>query len=71
MLRVLATLLTDGKGVEWRKIEMEGRTLKAMQGQWTSILSQIRDLNISGDGASTTPAKPRAGKSKSPTSHLA
>ncbi|KAF9881807.1 hypothetical protein CkaCkLH20_00953 [Colletotrichum karsti] len=65
LLRIIASILPDGKGVEWKKIEMEGRTLKAMQGQWTAIQAQIRDLNINSDSPAT-PAKPRAPRKKTP-----
>ncbi|KZL88355.1 hypothetical protein CI238_11709 [Colletotrichum incanum] len=54
VLRVLATQLPEGKGVDWKSIAMPNRTLKAMQGQWTSIVAQMRDLNT--DGGSEAPA---------------
>ncbi|KAK2063494.1 hypothetical protein LY76DRAFT_632593 [Colletotrichum caudatum] len=50
VLRVLATVLTDGRGVEWKHVQMPGRTLKALQGQWTSIIAQMRDLNTEDGG---------------------
>ncbi|KAL0944361.1 uncharacterized protein CTRU02_202248 [Colletotrichum truncatum] len=58
MMRILASLLPDGKGVEWKNINMPGRTVKAMQNQWTTILAQMRELNMGGDESS--PSKPRA-----------
>ncbi|WDK11576.1 hypothetical protein CGRA01v4_02855 [Colletotrichum graminicola] len=59
VLRVLATLLTEGKSVEWKSVNMPNRTLKAMQGQWTSILAQMRDLNTDGGDAPAPKAKTR------------
>ncbi|EFQ27734.1 uncharacterized protein GLRG_02878 [Colletotrichum graminicola M1.001] len=69
VLRVLATLLTEGKSVEWKSVNMPNRTLKAMQGQWTSILAQMRDLNTDGGDAPAPKAKtplkkPAAAKKK-------
>lgn len=73
LLRVLASVLPEGKGVDWKNVNMPGRTQKALQHQWTTVLAQIRDLNIGGDGTVTTPAKPRAGgfsqSFKSPIAH--
>ncbi|GJC79191.1 hypothetical protein ColLi_02029 [Colletotrichum liriopes] len=55
VLRVLATQLSDGKGVDWKSINMPNRTLKAMQGQWTSILAQMRELNTIDGGDAPAP----------------
>ncbi|KAF4823709.1 hypothetical protein CGCSCA5_v001381 [Colletotrichum siamense] len=66
LLRVLASVLPEGKGVDWKNVNMPGRTQKALQHQWTTVLAQIRDLNIGGDGTVTTPAKPRAARKKTP-----
>lgn len=59
MLRVLSTLLPDGKGVEWKNISMPGRTLKAIQGQWTAIVKEMRDLNTDGEGNPPPKARTR------------
>ncbi|KAK2032406.1 hypothetical protein LX32DRAFT_650022 [Colletotrichum zoysiae] len=55
VLRVLATVLPDGRGVDWKNIQMSGRTLKALQGQWTSITAQMRDLNTEDGGDAPVP----------------
>ncbi|OLN88301.1 hypothetical protein CCHL11_00424 [Colletotrichum chlorophyti] len=63
-LRILATLLPEGKGIEWKNINMPNRTLKAVQGQWTAMVAQMRDLNDGGEGSSFTP-KSRGSRKKS------
>ncbi|TIC99033.1 hypothetical protein CH35J_005473 [Colletotrichum higginsianum] len=55
LLRVLAVLLPDGKGVDWKNINMPNRTLKAIQGQWTSIVVQMRELGMEGEGNTAAP----------------
>ncbi|GKT48644.1 uncharacterized protein ColSpa_08825 [Colletotrichum spaethianum] len=55
VLRVLATHLPDGKGVDWKSINMPNRTLKAMQGQWTSITAMMREINAGDGGDASTP----------------
>ncbi|KAK1597326.1 uncharacterized protein LY79DRAFT_576632 [Colletotrichum navitas] len=67
VLRVLATILTEGRGVDWKGVNMPNRTLKAMQGQWTSILAQMRDLNTEDGGdAPASKAKTREPSLPSP-----
>ncbi|KAK1699856.1 hypothetical protein BDP55DRAFT_723491 [Colletotrichum godetiae] len=58
VLRVLATVLPEGKGVEWKNVSMEGRTTKALQGQWTAIVAQMRELNTGENGEAPAP-KPK------------
>ncbi|KAF6814185.1 hypothetical protein CSOJ01_04239 [Colletotrichum sojae] len=58
LLRVLKSAYSDGKGPDWKTINMPGRTTKALQHQWASVTAQMRDLDIGGHG--TPPAKPRA-----------
>ncbi|KAK1506821.1 hypothetical protein CTAM01_03153 [Colletotrichum tamarilloi] len=55
VLRVLATVLPDGKGVDWKNVNMEGRTLKALQGQWTAIIAQMREINTGENGEAAAP----------------
>ncbi|WQF80257.1 hypothetical protein CDEST_05271 [Colletotrichum destructivum] len=55
LLRVLAVLLPDGKGVDWKNINMPNRTLKAIQAQWTSIIVQMRELGMEGEGNTAAP----------------
>ncbi|KAK1988547.1 hypothetical protein LZ30DRAFT_683806 [Colletotrichum cereale] len=58
------------KKVEWKNVSsMPNRTLKAVQGQWTSIIAQMRDLSSEdGDDApapkAKTPRKKPASKKK-------
>lgn len=58
LLRVLKSAYSDGKGPDWKTINMPGRTTKALQHQWASVTAQMRDLDAGGDGAA--PAKPRS-----------
>lgn len=34
---------------------MEGRTLKALQGQWTAIIAQMREINTGENGEAAAP----------------
>lgn len=65
LLRVLASVLPEGKGVDWKKVNMPNRTPKSLQHQWTTVVAQMRDLNVGGDGA--LPAKPRTRGSPCPS----
>ncbi|KAK2011004.1 hypothetical protein LZ32DRAFT_692876 [Colletotrichum eremochloae] len=63
-LRILATVLPDGKGVDWKSFgPMPNRTLKAVQGQWTSMVAQMRDLNTE-DGVDAPAPKSKTPRKK-------
>lgn len=55
-------MLPDGKGVDWKNVNMEGRTLKALQGQWTAIIAQMREINT-GENGEAAALKPKTRKS--------
>jgi hypothetical protein len=64
----------DSKSIDWSKINMEGRTRKALQGQWTKVAKDLakidgqmpnEDENRNGTPApKKTPKAPRASTRK-------
>ncbi|KAK4080392.1 hypothetical protein Trihar35433_1497 [Trichoderma harzianum] len=62
LLRIVAQLKGDGRGIKWEKINIPGRTVKSLQNMWTKINKQINDFEArenSGEGSLVIPAKPR------------
>lgn len=44
LLRIVYSQLPEGKGVDWTKIKMPGRTSRAMKGQWGKIVQSFGPL---------------------------
>ncbi|KAK4068543.1 uncharacterized protein Triagg1_7191 [Trichoderma aggressivum f. europaeum] len=62
LLRIVAQLKGDGRGIKWEKINIPGRTVKSLQNMWTKINKQINDFEArenSGEDFVVVPAKPR------------
>ncbi|KAF5963353.1 hypothetical protein FBULB1_13440 [Fusarium bulbicola] len=59
LLRIIAQLKPEGKSINWSEINMEGRTVKSLQNQWTFFNKKIEAFKAqSNDGsAPSTPAK--------------
>ncbi|KAG5755478.1 hypothetical protein H9Q69_012210 [Fusarium xylarioides] len=59
LLRIIAQLKPEGKSINWSEINMEGRTVKSLQNQWTFFNKKIEAFKAqSNDGSSpSTPAK--------------
>ncbi|KAH7248749.1 uncharacterized protein BKA55DRAFT_690866 [Fusarium redolens] len=59
LLRIIAQLKPEGKSINWSEINMEGRTVKSLQNQWTFFNKKIEAFkNQAADGsAPATPAK--------------
>ncbi|RBQ72935.1 hypothetical protein FVER53590_06083 [Fusarium verticillioides] len=59
LLRIIAQLKPEGKSINWSEINMEGRTVKSLQNQWTFFNKKIEAFKAqSTDGSSpSTPAK--------------
>ncbi|KAF5592277.1 hypothetical protein FPCIR_5766 [Fusarium pseudocircinatum] len=59
LLRIIAQLKPEGKSINWSEINMEGRTVKSLQNQWTFFNKKIEAFKTqSNDGsAPSTPAK--------------
>ncbi|KAL7938143.1 hypothetical protein V8C35DRAFT_330170 [Trichoderma chlorosporum] len=61
LLRIVAQLKGDGRGIKWEKINIPGRTVKSLQNMWTKINKQINDFEArekSGEDV-VMPTKPR------------
>ncbi|KKP05033.1 hypothetical protein THAR02_02820 [Trichoderma harzianum] len=62
LLRIVAQLKGDGRGIKWEKIVIPGRTPKSLKNMWTKINKQINDFEArenSGEGFLVVPATPR------------
>ncbi|KAL6836391.1 hypothetical protein J3E69DRAFT_27474 [Trichoderma sp. SZMC 28015] len=62
LLRIVAQLKGDGRGIKWEKINIPGRTVKSLQNMWTKINKQINDFEArenSGEGSLVIPTRPR------------
>ncbi|KAL7950296.1 hypothetical protein V8C42DRAFT_195014 [Trichoderma barbatum] len=63
LLRIVAQLKGDGRGIKWEKIHIPGRTVKSLQNMWSKINKQINEFEArenSGEGSAViVPAKPR------------
>ncbi|OPB38403.1 hypothetical protein A0O28_0015080 [Trichoderma guizhouense] len=62
LLRIVAQLKGDGRGIKWEKIVIPGRTPKSLKNMWTKINKQINDFEArenSGEGSLVVPATPR------------
>ncbi|KAL7916077.1 hypothetical protein GGI35DRAFT_18012 [Trichoderma velutinum] len=62
LLRIVAQLKGDGRGIKWEKINIPGRTVKSLQNMWSKINKQINDFEArenSGEGFVVVPAKPK------------
>ncbi|KAF4500891.1 hypothetical protein FAGAP_2906 [Fusarium agapanthi] len=59
LLRIIAQLKPEGKSINWSEINMEGRTVKSLQNQWTFFNKKIEAFKAqSNDGSlPSTPAK--------------
>ncbi|KAI1011581.1 hypothetical protein LB504_002330 [Fusarium proliferatum] len=59
LLRIIAQLKPEGKSINWSEINMEGRTVKSLQNQWTFFNKKIEAFKAqSNDGSSpSTPVK--------------
>lgn len=44
LLRIVAQLKGDGRGIKWEKINIPGRTPKSLQNMWTKINKQINEF---------------------------
>ncbi|KAJ4138271.1 hypothetical protein NW768_002092 [Fusarium equiseti] len=70
LLRIIAQLKSDGKGINWNEIQMEGRTMKSLQNQWTAFnkrIEAIKQTNLdSPPPPKKTPGRKRAPKVKAP-----
>lgn len=56
LLRMIAHLKDDSKTINWKEINMRGRSLKSLQGQWTKVNKALAELEKLGD-APMTPSK--------------
>ncbi|KAK3177820.1 hypothetical protein K4F52_009424 [Lecanicillium sp. MT-2017a] len=56
LLRMIAHLKDDSKAINWKEINMRGRSLKSLQGQWTKVNKALAELEKLGD-APMTPSK--------------
>ncbi|KAF4437401.1 hypothetical protein F53441_13035 [Fusarium austroafricanum] len=68
LLRIIAQLKPEGKGINWSEIHMEGRTVKSLQNQWTAFnkkMEAYKQQSADG-GAVTTPAKKTPGRKRGP-----
>ncbi|KAM0350280.1 hypothetical protein ACHAPU_003447 [Fusarium lateritium] len=59
LLRIIAQLKPEGKGINWSEIHMEGRTVKSLQNQWTFFNKRIEVYrnNPADDSAPAIPVK--------------
>ncbi|KAH7238269.1 hypothetical protein BKA59DRAFT_240574 [Fusarium tricinctum] len=71
LLRIIAQLKPEGKGINWSEIHMEGRTVKSLQNQWTAFNKKMEAYKHgSADGSAPatpikrTPARKRTPKAK-------
>ncbi|KAH7189465.1 uncharacterized protein B0J16DRAFT_115710 [Fusarium flagelliforme] len=70
LLRIIAQLKSDGKGINWNEIQMEGRTMKSLQNQWTAFNKRIESIKQTNADSppppKKTPGRKRAPKVKAP-----
>ncbi|CAJ0549604.1 Ff.00g032170.m01.CDS01 [Fusarium sp. VM40] len=71
LLRIIAQLKPEGKGINWSEIHMEGRTVKSLQNQWTAFNKKMEAYKHGSTDGSTpstpmkrTPARKRTPKAK-------
>ncbi|KAJ4011658.1 hypothetical protein NW752_008666 [Fusarium irregulare] len=65
LLRIIAQLKSDGKSINWNEIQMEGRTSKSLQNQWTAFnkrIDAIKQTNLD----SPPPPKKTPGRKRGP-----
>lgn len=55
-LRILAQL-KGTKSIDWKVINMPGRTVKSLQNQWTKYVKEMEALDIGTPSGETTPKK--------------
>ncbi|KAL4723137.1 hypothetical protein ACLX1H_009627 [Fusarium chlamydosporum] len=65
LLRIIAQLKPEGKGINWNEINMEGRTVKSLQNQWTFFNKRIEALRQQ-SADSPAPAKKTPGRKRGP-----
>ncbi|RGP79456.1 hypothetical protein FLONG3_2417 [Fusarium longipes] len=61
LLRIVAHLKPEGKGINWNEITMEGRTMKSLQNQWTAFNKRIEAIKQQSADAPAPPAKKTPG----------
>ncbi|KAI7771095.1 hypothetical protein LZL87_004882 [Fusarium oxysporum] len=68
LLRIIAQLKPEGKSINWSEINMEGRTVKSLQNQWTFFNKKIEAFKSqAADGsAPSTPAKKNSARKRGP-----
>ncbi|RGP73492.1 hypothetical protein FSPOR_2074 [Fusarium sporotrichioides] len=71
LLRIIAQLKPEGKSINWNEINMEGRTMKSLQNQWTAFNKKIDALkqqsaDSPSPAAKKTPGRKRGPKPKTP-----
>ncbi|KAF4950962.1 hypothetical protein FGADI_7834 [Fusarium gaditjirri] len=72
LLRIIAQLKPEGKSINWSDINMEGRTVKSLQNQWTFFNKKIEAFKTQSNDGSTpstpvkkaTPGRKRGSKAK-------
>ncbi|ENH63377.1 hypothetical protein FOC1_g10009272 [Fusarium oxysporum f. sp. cubense race 1] len=59
LLRIIAQLKPEGKSINWSEINMEGRTVKSLQNQWTFFNKKLEAFKTQSNDGSTpsTPTK--------------
>ncbi|KAF5691108.1 hypothetical protein FCIRC_516 [Fusarium circinatum] len=61
LLRIIAQLKPEGKSINWSEINMEGRTVKSLQNQWTFFNKKIEAFKAqSNDGSAPSPPAKKA-----------
>ena len=50
----------DGRSINWTCLQMEGRTTKSLQNQWTKIVKEITDMESGEGGLAATPPRAKA-----------
>ncbi|KAF4345344.1 hypothetical protein FBEOM_645 [Fusarium beomiforme] len=69
LLRIIAQLKPEGKSINWSEINMEGRTVKSLQNQWTFFNKKIEAFKqqaADGNGPATPVKKATPGRKRGP-----
>ncbi|KAF9773011.1 hypothetical protein IL306_009239 [Fusarium sp. DS 682] len=69
LLRIIAQLKPEGKSINWSEINMDGRTVKSLQNQWTFFNKKIeafKQQTADGSGPSTPVKKATPGRKRGP-----
>ncbi|KAH7328219.1 hypothetical protein B0I35DRAFT_12210 [Stachybotrys elegans] len=59
LLRIIGQLAPQGKGIDWKRIQMPGRTTKSLQMMWTKIRKEISEIEEQQAETTTPVATPR------------